>query len=97
MEILLSLRTASDAHRKHAGGPYKTILTTESILGVGEIEMTLPMLSREFDEDLNDYAYKLQGDPIAALGDASDRDPDYVEILAEATQQLEKIREERNG
>ncbi|MDN3905746.1 PIN-like domain-containing protein [Arthrobacter sp. YD2] len=77
--------------------PYKTILTTANIVGVGGDDITLPMLSREFDEDLNDWAYKLQGDPLTALGEAIAREPDYVRILTEATEQLNTIRQAADG
>lgn len=77
--------------------PYKTVLATDSIVGVGGLEITVPMLSREFHEGSNDWAYRLQGDCMPALGEAIDRDSDYVQLLEEVSQQIEDIRQERNG
>ncbi|MET4145476.1 PIN-like domain-containing protein [Arthrobacter sp. UYCo732] len=84
--------------RDHMAGfarPFKTVLTTDRFLAADEAEITIPMLSREFDEELNDYVYKLQGDPISALGEAIASDADFEAKLIDISQQIETIREGR--
>jgi hypothetical protein len=76
--------------------PFRTVLTTDRFVAADEAEITIPMLSREFDEELNEYVYNLQGDPISALGDAIARDPDFKAMLIEISQQIETIREGRD-
>lgn len=84
--------------RGHLAGfakPFRTVLTMDRFLAADEAEITIPMLSREFDEELNDYVYKLQGDPITALSDAIANDPDLEAQLIDISQQIETLREGR--
>ena len=72
--------------------PYRTVLTAESFAEVDEAETTPPMLSREFDDELNDYVYNLQGDPMAALGEAIARNPIFEDRLFEISQRIDAVR-----
>lgn len=72
--------------------PYRTVLTAESFVAVDEAETTLPMLSREFDDELNDYVYNLQGDPLTALGEAIARNPVFEARLFDISQRIDAVR-----